>query len=102
MAEHANRIILEITKMHVSCLKPLQTFLGGSGGQCSLHTNPVSNEDIGLHYARGSVEREEASHSTHAYVWMHRLHSGTVKNRGHLNLMDTKCLFLFIVKNQGL
>ena len=36
---------------HISCSKPREIILGGSSGQCDLHTKPMTNEDVGVYYA---------------------------------------------------
>lgn len=65
LVERVNRTIVEMTRNMLLYSKPSQMFLRGNGGLCGLHTKPMSNKGVGLHYIRGSLEWKEALYCIH-------------------------------------
>ena len=59
----------------------------------------MSNEDVGLNFARGSVEQKEALQCTHVYVQMHCLYNDVGLKKGFsLMQKNIKHYFWVIVR----
>lgn len=67
-----------------SKLKSSKDCFGGSGGECSLHTKPMSNEGIGLHCTWRNVERVIALCCIHACIRKHLLCNGSRQKEGQV------------------
>jgi hypothetical protein len=69
--------------MHMLKAKKTQEIaLNGSASNYGLCAKLMSDKDLVIHYTRRNVEREEALHSAHAYIWKYCLCNGSRREEG--------------------